>query len=100
MLCDTNFKPAIAMLCITYWLDYVLFLSVPWKTCWKYISVRTTRISGGVMDETNKQLVAETRVPLPVQPGQPPCFDYEYERHGTMDLFMFTEPLAGGVTWA
>jgi hypothetical protein len=47
------------------------------------------------MDETNKQLVAETRVPLLVQPGQPPCFDYEYERHGTMDLFMFTEPLAG-----
>ena len=47
------------------------------------------------MDETNKQLVAETRTPLPVQPGQPPCFDYEYERQGTMDLFMFTEPLAG-----
>ena len=47
------------------------------------------------MDETNKQLVAETRVPLAVQPGQPPCFDYEYERHGTMDLFMFTEPLVG-----
>jgi hypothetical protein len=47
------------------------------------------------MDETNKQLVAETRLPLPVQPGQPPCFDYEYERQGTMDLFMFTEPLAG-----
>jgi hypothetical protein len=47
------------------------------------------------MDETNKQLVAETRVPLTVQPGQPPCFDYEYERHGTIDLFMFTEPLVG-----
>lgn len=47
------------------------------------------------MDETNKQLVAETRVPLPLVPGQPPGFDYEYERCGTMDLFMFTEPLAG-----
>jgi hypothetical protein len=47
------------------------------------------------MDETNTQLIAETRAPLAVAPGQPPCFDYEYERHGTMDLFMFTEPLAG-----
>ena len=50
------------------------------------------------MDETNKSRragIAETRVPLPVAPGQPPCVDYEYERCGTMDLFMFTEPLAG-----
>ncbi len=47
------------------------------------------------MDEASKQLVAETRAPLPVAPGQPPCFDYEYERCGTANLFMFTEPLAG-----
>jgi hypothetical protein len=47
------------------------------------------------MDETNKQMVAEIQVPLPVAPGQPPCFDYEYERCGSMNLFMFTEPLAG-----
>jgi hypothetical protein len=47
------------------------------------------------MDETNTQLIAETRVPWPVAAGQPACLDYEYERHGTMDLFMFTEPLGG-----
>ncbi len=47
------------------------------------------------MDETSKQLVAETRVPIPPEPGQPHRFDYEYERCGTMNLFMFTEPLAG-----
>ncbi len=47
------------------------------------------------MDEASKQLVAETRAPLPVAPGQPPGFDYEYERCGTANLFMFTEPLAG-----
>lgn len=47
------------------------------------------------MDETNKQLVAQTRTPRPMVPGQPAGFDYEYERHGTMDLFLFTEPLAG-----
>jgi len=45
------------------------------------------------MDETNKQLVAETRTPLPMLPGQPLGFDHEYERHGTAELFMFTEPL-------
>jgi hypothetical protein len=28
-------------------------------------------------DETNKQLIAETRSPLPAQPGQPERFDYE-----------------------
>ena len=47
------------------------------------------------MDETSKQLVSETRVPLPMQPGQPKCCDNEYERHGTANLFMACEPLAG-----
>ena len=47
------------------------------------------------MDETSKQLVAETRLPLPQQPGQPERYDYEYERHGTANIFMFTEPLGG-----
>jgi hypothetical protein len=45
------------------------------------------------MDETNKQLVAETRAPLPMRPGEPLGFDHEYERHGTAEMFMFTEPL-------
>ena len=47
------------------------------------------------MDETNKQLIEETRVPLPARPGQPERYDYEYERHGTANIFMFVEPLGG-----
>jgi DDE superfamily endonuclease len=48
------------------------------------------------MDETSKQLVGETRVSLPVAPGQPQRDDYEYERHGVANLFLFSEPLTGG----
>jgi transposase len=47
------------------------------------------------MDETSKQLVGETRVSLPVEPGQPRREDYEYERHGVANLFLFCEPLTG-----
>lgn len=47
------------------------------------------------MDETSKQLVAETRPPLPTQPGQPERIDYEYRRNGVCDLFLFCEPLRG-----
>ncbi len=47
------------------------------------------------MDEQPVQLIKETRQPLPVKPGQPECFDYEYERNGTVSLFMFSEPLSG-----
>lgn len=47
------------------------------------------------MDELSKQLVAETRIPLPVRRGRPERFDYEYERKGTANIFMFTETLAG-----
>lgn len=46
-------------------------------------------------DETNKQLVQETRQPLPAEPGQPELYDYEYERNGTRNVFLFTEPQAG-----
>lgn len=45
------------------------------------------------MDETNKQLVAETRAPVAAGPGRPRRVDYEYERRGTADVFLFTEPL-------
>lgn len=47
------------------------------------------------LDETNKQLVEETKVPLPAEPGQVERYDYEYERNGVSNLFMFSEPLAG-----
>ena len=47
------------------------------------------------MDETNKQLLRDTRAPLPLQPGQSARVDYEYERGGVVNLFLFCEPLAG-----
>ena len=47
------------------------------------------------LDETSKQLVAETRQPLPMLPGRPACFDYEYKRNGTANMFMLFAPLAG-----
>jgi hypothetical protein len=47
------------------------------------------------LDEQPTQLVGETRVPLPAQPGQVSRYDYEYERLGTANHFMIVEPLAG-----
>jgi hypothetical protein len=47
------------------------------------------------MDEQPVQLIKETRAPLPAKPGCPECVDYEYERNGTTNIFMFTEPLGG-----
>ncbi len=47
------------------------------------------------LDETSKQLVAETRAPLPMLPGQLARHDYEYERKGTANLFMLFAPLEG-----
>ncbi len=46
-------------------------------------------------DEGPVQLVSETRSPLPVRPGQPACYDYEYKREGTANLFLFVQPLLG-----
>jgi hypothetical protein len=46
-------------------------------------------------DETSKQLIAETRLPLPMLPGRPERVDYEYERRGTANLFLVTEPHTG-----
>jgi DDE superfamily endonuclease len=47
------------------------------------------------LDETSKQLVAETRVPIAAKPGQPARHDYEYARNGTASLFMIFAPLEG-----
>jgi len=44
-------------------------------------------------DEGTKQQVKETRWPLPGQPGHTAKYDYEYERNGTSNLFMFFAPL-------
>lgn len=47
------------------------------------------------LDETSKQLVAETRTPQPMRAGQPARHDYEYKRNGTANLFMLFAPLEG-----
>lgn len=47
------------------------------------------------LDETNKQLVGETKQPQPAEPGQPERYDYEYKRNGVSNLFMLAEPLQG-----
>ena len=46
-------------------------------------------------DEHLIQLIAEKRQPLPAKPGRPERFDYEYQRKGTRNLFLFFQPLAG-----
>jgi len=46
-------------------------------------------------DEHLVQLIAENRRPLPPQPGRPERFDYEYQRNGTRNLFLFFQPLTG-----
>jgi hypothetical protein len=47
------------------------------------------------LDETSKQLLTETRVPIKPKPGRPARRDYEYERNGTANLFMIFAPLEG-----
>ena len=47
------------------------------------------------MDETPRQLISETREPVPAAPGRPAREDYEYRRCGSCNVFMATEPLAG-----
>lgn len=47
------------------------------------------------MDEKPVQLVSDKREPLPVKSGQPKKVDYEYQREGVANIFMYSEPLAG-----
>ena len=47
------------------------------------------------MDEQPVQLLKETRPPIPATAKHAKRVDYEYERAGTANIFMFTEPLAG-----
>lgn len=46
-------------------------------------------------DELSKQLVKETREPIPSEAGRKERFDYEYERNGTANIFINAEPLVG-----
>jgi hypothetical protein len=47
------------------------------------------------MDETPRQLIAQTRESMAARPGHPERQDYEYERLGVCNVFMANEPLAG-----
>ncbi len=47
------------------------------------------------MDEQSRQLIGETKKIIPAEPGKPERADYEYERNGTANIFIFTEPLGG-----
>jgi len=47
------------------------------------------------LDETSKQMIVETREPVPVKPGQKARHDYEYTRNGVANLFMMFAPLEG-----
>jgi len=42
-------------------------------------------------DESPTQLIGEVRQPIPAEPGQAERFDYEYERNGTANLFVFLD---------
>jgi hypothetical protein len=47
------------------------------------------------MDESPKQLIKETRVPINMKPGQDARVDFEYERCGVVNIFLASEPLKG-----
>ena len=45
------------------------------------------------MDEQPRQLIKEMRIPIPLSPGKPARYDYQYERNGVANIFIFSEPL-------
>ena len=47
------------------------------------------------MDESPKQLISEARPSSPMKPGQESRVDYEYVRHGMVNIFIANEPLKG-----
>ena len=47
------------------------------------------------LDEKSKELHSTPWGVLPLEPGKPRREDYEYERNGTRNLFLWVEPLTG-----
>lgn len=47
------------------------------------------------MDESPKQLIEDIQIPVKMKPGQEARVDYEYIRHGVVNIFMANEPLRG-----
>lgn len=46
-------------------------------------------------DEKSKQLLEDSRTPIPMKPGSVKKYDYEYKRNGTCNIFVAVEPKAG-----
>jgi len=49
------------------------------------------------MDESPKQLIKETRLPIEMKPGHEAKKDFEYERCGVANNFLASEPLTGKI---
>ena len=47
------------------------------------------------MDESPKQLIGESSIPIPAKPGRAAPYDDEYVRNGTCNMFIATAPLMG-----
>ena len=60
-----------------------------------YVEPYNSSIPVICMDEKPFQLLQETRLPIPATKSHPKRVDYEYERAGTVSLFLFCEPLTG-----
>lgn len=56
-----------------------------------YAETPNERLPVVCFDETPRQLIGESRVPVPPKPGKPARFDYEYVRNGTANVFMFVD---------
>ena len=60
-----------------------------------YAQPYDSRFPGVCFDESPYQLIGEVRQPQAPQPVQPQRYDYQYQRNGTCNLFMFFEPHTG-----
>ena len=60
-----------------------------------YKRVLYPRFPVGCMDESPKQLIAETKIPISASPENPARHDYEYKRCGVCNIFLACEPLEG-----
>jgi len=60
-----------------------------------YLRPRNNKMPLVCLDEASKQLVAETRKSIAVEPGKPKRVDAEYRRCGTASVFMMNAPLEG-----
>jgi hypothetical protein len=67
----------------------------PWQTSWIFMKTYDPKRPVVCLDEGPKQLIAEVREPIPVEPGAPARYDTEYERKGVCDLMIICEPKQG-----